>query len=221
MGEGFQLLDIVLLAMVAAFVVLRLRSVLGRRTGHERPPPRLEGRERTDGDGNVVQLPSRGDPAVEPEIAGGPASAGLTRIQLADPSFEPAQFLQGARAAYEMIVTAFAAGDTSTLEPLLNEEVFRNFSAAIEERKRAGHTLETTLVAIKQAEIVEAELRGTMAEVTIRFVSELINATRDGEGNLVAGNPNAVDEVTDIWTFSRDTQSQDPNWFLIGTSVPS
>lgn len=226
MGEGFQFIDIILLAMVAGFVVLRLGSVLGRRTGHEQRRPPMAKPTRDRDDETVVPLPERGrqdEPSTDaPEVDVAPsAMAGLSRIKMVDRSFDAAEFLAGARAAYEMIVTAFAAGEKETLKPLLSDEVFRNFSQAIDQRKRDGHTLETTLVGIKKAEIIDADLKGRHAEVTVRFVSELINATRDASGALVGGNPNAVDEVVDIWTFARDTRSGDPNWLLVGTTTPA
>jgi predicted lipid-binding transport protein (Tim44 family) len=225
MGDGFNYLDILLLAMVAGFVLLRLRSVLGRRTGHERPPATLGERE-VEEEGKVVALPERNrrpapEAAAAEKLAGGPAAAGLTRIQVADRSFDPKGFVEGAKAAYELVVTAFAAGDRTALKPLLSKDVFGDFDHAIGEREAAGHRQETTLVGIKSAEIVDADLKGRIAEVTIRFVSEIINATRAADGSVVAGNPNAVDQVTDVWTFARDTRSSDPNWTLIGTSAPA
>lgn len=225
MGDGFQFLDVILLAMVAAFVLLRLRSVLGRRTGHhqQRPESRFPAPENKDD--KVVVLPDRtaradGEVRTGP-LAGGPAGAGLTRIGMADRDFDASEFLEGAKAAYEMVVTAFASGDVKTLRPLLSSDVFGDFSRAIKEREDRGQKQETTLVGIKAADIVEADLKGRTAEVTVRFASELVNATRDAEGNVVAGNPNAVDQVTDVWTFARDLRSRDPNWTLVATSEPA
>lgn len=226
MGDGFQFLDVILLAMVAAFVLLRLRSVLGRRTGHhqQRPESRFPAPESKDD--KVVVLPDRtaradGEGPVAGPLAGGPAAAGLTRIGMADRSFDAAEFLEGAKAAYEMIVAAFAAGDVKELRPLLSSDVFGDFSRAIKEREERGQKQETTLVGIKAADIVEADLKGRTAEITVRFASELVNATRDAEGNVVAGNPNAVDQVTDVWTFARDLRARDPNWTLVATSEPA
>lgn len=225
MGDGFNVLEILLLAMVAGFIVLRLRSVLGRRTGAEprRPPVNGPGGNPPAGErapGNVIPLPGRPTPA--PETFEGPAAAGLTKIRGADPAFDPGEFLNGAKGAYEMIVTAFAKGDIGTLRALLGDEVYRSFAAAIEDRQKRGETHETTLVGIKEAEIVEADVTGTrMAEVTVRFVSELVNATRDKEGQLIGGNPNAVEETIDIWTFARNLRSSDPNWQLIATATPA
>lgn len=226
MTDGY-FLDILLLAMVAVFILLRLRSVLGRRTGHEqRMPNESVGVPQPGSDKNVVQLPNRGrrdeeDGASSEEASlwadDSPVGAGLTQIKLADHSFEPAEFVQGARSAYEMIVTAFASGDRDTLKMLLSPEVFQNFAAAIEEREEAGHVMETTVVALNKADIVDAELKGKMAEVTVKFVSEMISVTRDSEGENLPGQSPVPREVTDIWTFARDTKARDPNWLLVET----
>lgn len=229
MGD-FQFLDIILLALVAGFILLRLRSVLGTRTGHEkpreawRPGPRERKAPPAQGDGaTIIPMPDRQIPAREQlaPIPPGPAQAGLSRIQQADRGFDPAEFLGGAKGAYEMIVGAFAAGDVQTLRQFLSRDVFADFEAAIKQRKADGLTQETTLVGIDEAEIVDADLKGSVAEITIRFVSELVNATRNAEGVVVAGDAARVDKVTDVWTFARDTSSRDPNWTLIATSTPA
>ncbi len=230
MGDGYQFLDIIFLAMVAGFVALRLRSVLGRRTGAEAPPPadpfrrpeRVPDRDGAPRDENVVPLPGR-DGARADRAASGPGGAvgaGIAEIQVADRSFEVDSFLSGARWAYEMVVLAFANGDTATLKPLVSDEVFANFGHALDERKAAGNTVETTIVSIRGADIVGAALRGRMAEVTVKFSSELISVTRNASGAVVEGHPTAAREVTDIWTFTRDTRSRDPNWTLIATATP-
>jgi predicted lipid-binding transport protein (Tim44 family) len=220
MGDGFQFLDIVLFAMVAAFLVLRLRSVLGRKTGHEqrRADPMSQRTAEREAEGKVVELPTRNggqreaeEPAIDPSD---PMAAGLTRIRIADNSFNPKEFAQGARAAFEMIVQAFAAGDTAALKTLLAPEVFENFSEAIRERETAKQTLETTIVGLKSADIVEADMDGDDAVVTVKFVSEQVNVTRDAEGRVVEGDPNQVTDITDIWSFRRNTRSRDPNWKL-------
>lgn len=233
MGEGILLLDIILFAAIAAFLVLRLRNVLGRRTGHDSRPdfdpfkqnqesPRGSGGERTDE--KVIPLPGSGrrpeEAAVTPD-ANDPVSAGITQIRLADRSFDPEGFLQGARAAFEMIVTAFANGDKDTLRSLLADEVYHDFSRAIDERAAEGHTLDTTLVNILAPELLEAELQGRTAMVTVKLVSEQVNVTRDSEGRIIEGDPSDVVRLTDIWTFARDTRSRDPNWSLVATGSPN
>lgn len=225
MNDGFQFIDIIFFAMVAAFLVLRLRSVLGRRTGHERPPESSWGRsaEPAKSD-NVIELPERRrGPAVPlpegpPEpYAGTPLGAALTQIRMADPSFTIDRFLEGACGAFEMILGAFAAGDIKALRPLLDDEVFGYFKAAIDERRRNGETLETELVGIKSAEPVEAVVEGRTASITVKFVTEQVNATRDAKGEVIDGDPNRITEVIDLWTFARDTRSRDPNWLLTAT----
>jgi predicted lipid-binding transport protein (Tim44 family) len=226
MGEGGYL-DLILLAMVAGFVLLRLRSVLGRRTGNE-PEHRDSyegGEEGQNGDDNVIPLPDRGD--AKPNLTtaeeaalwsdDSPVGAGLTQIKIADHSFEPTKFVEGSRMAYEMIVTAFAEGNRKALGNLLSDDVLENFENAIDDRETRNETLETSIVDIKSADIVEASLRGTTADVTVKIVAETISAAKDADGELL--DPEAVHshEVTDIWTFSRDTKSRSPNWLLIET----
>lgn len=233
MGNGFQFIDIILFAMIAAFLIFRLRRVLGRRDGHEggyRDPFKpaddetaVEADEQPDD--NVVQLPDRSDEeeaaaaaAAEPEPTGDdPLSQGLARIREADGAFDRDGFIAGARAAFEMILGAYASGDTATLENLLSPEVYGNFAQAIRDREAAGEVLEDTLVGIDEAQIVEAGVENHHAFITVKFVSEQVNVTRDEDGAVVDGDPNAVITVTDFWTFSRDTRSDDPNWTLVAT----
>ena len=233
MGDGFQALDIILFAALAAFLVFRLRSVLGRRTGHERRPPKdpMSGPSRdatrdASGDDNVIELPGktgapREEASFEAAASDDPLAAGLTEIRIADPNFNPAEFQQGAQSAFEMIVQAFADGDVKTLRNLLNDEVFENFSGAIEQREQAGETLETTIVGIKSAEAIEARVDGRMAFVVMKFVSEQVNVTKDKDGAVVDGDPNQVTTITDIWTFARNTRARDPNWLLVETRSPN
>lgn len=210
--------DIVLFAMVALFLVLRLRSVLGRRTGNEqRRDPFVQ---RTAAADKVVALPQR--PAVSirppaPAAGGDDTAGGLARIRSADPNFDPDQFLQGARVAFEMIVAAFAEGDKNQLRPLLSDEVFGRFATAIDERGTAGESLETRILRLKTAEIVGAVLSGRIAQVTIELVSDQINVLRAHDGSIVDGHPENSTEKTDFWTFARDTRSPDPNWALVAT----
>lgn len=225
MGEGLQFLDIILFAMIAAFLVLRLRGVLGRRTGHERRPTDIGSRRRNEarGDDNVVELPDRSaeppldDVFEDEEPDEDPGIRGLAQIAAADRTFDPESFLDGARSAFEMIVQAFAEGDSKTLRSLLNDEVFDDFAAAIKQRERAGESLDTTLIGIKSAEILEARMEGRTTFITVKFVTEQVNLTRDKTGEVIEGDPNRVTDVTDIWTFARNTRARDPNWTLVET----
>ncbi len=225
MNDGFQFLDIILFAMVAAFLVLRLRSVLGRRTGHQNRPRDNSAKRRkdADNDGNVIELTDRtgqaddGEDLASDAESDDPLVAGIARIRLADANFDVEEFTSGARSAFEMVVHAFATGDSGTLRSLLSEEVAENFQNAIKARLEAGETLETTVISIKAANAIEAEIDGRRAAVTMKFVSEQVNVTRDTEGRVIEGDPNQVTDITDIWTFARNTRSRDPNWKLVET----
>lgn len=218
-----EYLEILIFAAVAGFLIWRLRSVLGRRTGHERTeaesyPPAADKYDAVD---NVVHLPEPEDKnrAPEPDIdPDSPLGAALTQIQVADRGFEPGEFLHGARAAFEMIIDAFASGDLSEVEGFLADDVRRNFAQAIKAREEAGETLESTLVSFQKVEIVDARMDGREAQITVKFVTEQSNVVRDSEGRIVDGDPSAIAEITDIWTFSRDTRSRDPNWMLVETA---
>ncbi len=226
MSEGFAYIDILFFAMVAAFIALRLRSVLGRRTGNERRRPDFSSARGNGAADNVVALPDRigAAPAVEAgiaDLADGKVKAGLTQIRLADQRFDLRQFLQGARGAFEMIVEAYSAGDKNALRPLLADDVFNGFAGAIDRRQAAGQTLDTQLISIRSADVVEAALHGSNARIGIRFTTEQVNVVRDRDGKVVDGDPTTAEEVVDIWTFERDTRSTDPNWALVETRTPA
>jgi predicted lipid-binding transport protein (Tim44 family) len=231
----FDIYTIIFLAL-AVFIFLRLRSVLGQRTGRERPPyDPYSARDAVRGNAkdNVVALPGRGgEPPQPPPVTANPAerwkgiaepdtalAAGLDAIVQKDPSFEPNAFIVGARQAYEMIVTAYAEGDRRTLKNLLSREVYEGFEQAIKEREQRGETAETRFVSIDKSDITGAEMRGPTAQVTMRFVSQLVSATRDRSGNVIDGNQDKVTDVTDVWTFARDVSSRDPNWKLVATEA--
>ncbi len=225
MGSGFPFIDIVIYAAVALFLIYKLGTVLGRRgddqqSGADRFGMRESRKKGAAGD-NVVNMPDAGQRPPEMDYGSmDPIEAGIAQIKAADSSFREKEFLAGARKAFEMIIDAFAAGNAKILKYLLESSVYENFAAAIREREKAGHTLETTLVGIDDAEIVAAEMRGTDAVVTVKFVTGQVNATRDADGEVVEGDPNNVVQVTDIWTFGRNTRASDPNWVLIATGTP-
>jgi len=224
MGGDFAYLDIVFLAMVAGFLIFRLRSVLGRRTGTEKRPPdpfQAPAEPRRLAQATTPTPPAgaeRAGPSPAPaEATTGVLAQGLRQIAAADPSFTPESFIAGARTAFSWVVEAFAKGDTKSLRPLLHDEVYNNFAAAIEARTRAGETHETVLVGIKSADLLEARMQNRVAFVTVKFVSEQVNVTRNREGEVIEGDPVRVVAITDIWTFARDTRSRDPNWSLVAT----
>jgi predicted lipid-binding transport protein (Tim44 family) len=226
MSEGFQYIDILFFAMVAAFIALRLRSVLGRRTGHERRrsggfgPPQPNGAA-----DNVVSLPDRStsQAEVEASLAGlsdAGLKSGLTQIRLADHRFDLQKFLGGARAAFEMIIEAYAAGGKEKLRDLLADDVYAGFERAIDQREAAGQRLETQFTAVPAVEVASAKVEDGRARITVRFKSEQINVVRDAEGKIVEGDPQTAEEVVDLWTFERDPASPDPNWTLVETRTP-
>lgn len=225
--EGFQFIDIIILAMVAGFIVLRLRSVLGRRTGHEPTqdtrPDEGYARGAANSPDNVVTLPNtprRREPGaldIEPAYQGTPMEAGLVQIKMADPSFGVARFLEGAAKAFEMIVAAYARNDTDTLKPLLSPEVYAQFATAIQEREERGETMETELVILKPPKIESISVEETRAAIDVRFQSEQVNVIKDRSGEVIDGDREHVDSVTDVWTFARDLASRDPNWILVAT----
>lgn len=251
MDGGLTLLNIILLA-VAIGVFLKLRSVLGRRTGHERPPydPYSDAGNSAGGNpaGNdkVVTLPTRprvqadgatrgrtvdaaGDPFAEPfEIRnrwrgiaedGTPLADTLTAISRIDRGFDAEAFLGGARAAYEMIVTAYAEGDRAALRPLLSAEVFAGFEAAIAGRDAKELRVEQSFIGIDKAKLSSAALEGTRARLTVTFRSQLTSCTKNADGVVVEGDPVTIREVNDVWTFERDVKSRDPNWKLVATGA--
>ena len=235
MRDVFDIYTIIFLAL-AVFIFLRLRSVLGQRTGRERPPydPYAAREPVRPAPEKVVALPNRTPEAVAPKPAepvepgerwkgiaetGSPLAAGLDVIAAGDANFDPQHFLTGARAAYEMIVNAFAEGDRRTLKNLLSREVYDGFEAAITGREKRGETVENRFVSIDNAEITAAELRGRTAQLTVRFQSKLVTATRDKNGNVIDGNAEKVTDITDVWTFARDLSSRDPNWKLVATEA--
>ncbi|SDR62755.1 Predicted lipid-binding transport protein, Tim44 family [Rhizobiales bacterium GAS191] len=236
MFDSIDATTVVFLAL-AVFVVLRLRSVLGQRPQRDAPPrnqaaPAPLRRDAVGQPGNVIPLataandrgPSGADAAnpdrwkgtAEP---GTPLAGALDTLDAVTHGFDPAIFLAGARGAYEITVTSFAKGDSKRLRDLLSPEVFEGFSKAIADREARGEKVEMTLVSIDDAKILDAQVKDNMAQVTVRFASKLITATRDRDGKVVDGNPEKVADVTDVWTFARDTRSQDPNWQLVATET--
>jgi predicted lipid-binding transport protein (Tim44 family) len=194
-----------------------LRSVLGRRTGNERRRDPFVPSKPDSVPENLVSLP-RGRPSVGPPVnATAPVTGPVARINAADPHFDEAAFLAGARGAFEIIVNAFAKGDTAALQPLLSDAVYASFAEAIRNRLAQRETLETNLLAIKAIELVDGEIENGTALATVKFVSDQTNITRAADGSVVDGNPERVVEKTDIWTFSRALRSRDPNWTLVAT----
>jgi len=237
MGETFDIYTLLFLVL-AVVIFLRLRNVLGRRTGNERQPydPYAPSDAKANGasaggQDKVIPLPRGRDKGAEEQAInveerlknfapkGSPLAKGLLAIVKSDPAFDPAQFLQGAKSAYEMIVMAFAGGNKRTLRQLLGEEVFDGFIGAIEEREERGEKVDSSFIGIDRADIIEAERKSKSALITVKFVSQLITSTTDNKGKVIDGDPKKVREVTDIWTFAREVASRDPNWKLVATEA--
>ena len=210
---------IVILALVALFIGLRLYSVLGERTGHEQQP---------------ILKPADQDPRVAAPVAHPPvtppssdnsadlayvplAGPGVRAILAADPSFDVARFLEGAKAAYRLILEAFWKGDLDTVKQHVDAHIYETFATAIEQRKKDGLTLDNRLVTIEQAVISEATVEKTVAVLTVRFEADIAAVTRNAEGQVVAGSLSDAVQTRDLWSFRRDLASRDPNWFLIET----
>jgi len=211
--------EIVLLAMVALFVGLRLYAVLGQRTGHEQQPV-----TRPEAAKAAEPAAPAADAAPERKEAGGlvyeeGAAAGIRAIISADPSFDVARFLEGAQSAYRMTLEAFWKGDREELRYLTSADVYASFDAAITEREAAGHRLENRLIAVERAVIEDARLNGRTAEIEVRFDADIAAVTRDAEGELVAGTLTDAVATHDVWTFRRTLGSDDPNWILVETDA--
>ena len=238
MGNSFQFIDIIFFAMIAIFLILRLRGVLGKR-----------GRDHNSGfldlfkqDNNLIETDSENKtnnvvklseeildekPNVVSEGENDKfndsnnnknlMSAKISQVQKYDATFDEEDFLVGAHVAFEIILTAFASADMDELKPLVSDEVYGNFAKAIQDREQAGHVMEDTLVGINKSEVVEAYMEDDNAFITIKFVSEQVNAIRDENGDVVEGDANVILTVTDFWTFARDTTVVDPNWLLVAT----
>ena len=212
---GFPI-DIILFGMIAAFLVLRLRGILGRRTGFEQPPGPIAPRDTASAQpvqGQGVVPPVAGARKTLPD-PGSPLGQTLTGMAAMDRDFEPASFLDGAEKAFQIIVHAFAAGDRGQLRPLLGEDTWHAFESAITEREKAAHTQISDIRAMHALSIEQAELKGSLASVTVRIVSDQVNMTHGASGQVLVGT-DAVTEITDLWTFERDLKQADPVWHLV------
>jgi len=198
MSSSFGFLDIILLAMFAGFIILRLRNILGRKTGHQgRPKDRFFSRNM-----EIIK-----DIENNEEIKTGNVNEDAKK-----------QFLKGAEIAYEQIITSFAKGDKKALKPLLEKEMFKRFSEVIDERKEKQLQYETTFIALKSAKVLEFKKIENIYRVTVNFVSEIITCVKDKNNHLIEGDPDIIKTVNDVWRFSKNMWSQDPTWYLVDTS---
>ena len=227
MSDGFQFIDIIFLAMLAAFIALRLRGVLGRRTGHER----RQSEEATERAGAPEKKAASAEAAPADRLPGeapaadyrftlkssSPAFDGVDAIARHDPSFSPENFAAGARSAYQLILEGFWHGDSDAFRPFVSREIFQQFDTAIKARQAAGEQVKTTLEKVRAVEIVEAGVSDGMARVVVRLTADIITMTVDKEGRVIEGNPVDTIDVKDVWTFERQLASADPNWTLVAT----
>ncbi|MEM7188502.1 MAG: Tim44/TimA family putative adaptor protein [Pseudomonadota bacterium] len=221
-----DMIELLVLIALAAVVLYRLKSVIGTRTGHEAPPdymrPRQEAEQSSESGSNVTPMPQpvEEDDEDEPvaEVPEGNAEA-LAAIRKVEPDFDPRAFTDGARGAYEMILMAYEEGDRETLQSLLAPDVYQAFEAGITAREERGLRVEARFIGVREATVADVvfEPDTKIADVTVRFVGELITAVRDPENRVVEGDPNEVRRQSDTWTFSREMGSVDPNWLLTGT----
>ena len=217
-----ELIQIIIFAMVAAFIALRLISTFGRNPGDEHPPRVDPMQRRENGSSPNFDIGSKPDRSPDPvrylHVAPHVGEA-LTQMSRQDPQFDAALFLDGARKAYEMILEAFWKGDKETYTPFVDEDIAQNFSTAIAARDAEGLTLSNRLVALNKAEITHAVISGTTGSITIVFDADIIAATHDQDGNLVEGSMSDTHNVKDKWVFSRNLGSGDPNWTLVETAT--
>ncbi len=206
----------ILLMMVAAFLALRLYTVLGKRTGHEQPLPR-PAEDRTPANPLARTVEATPEAREAPRVIDSGAEGGMRGIIAAEPGFDVSQFLDGAQAAYRMVLEAFWRGDRDTLRELVTDDVYASFDEAIKAREEAGHTLDNRLVSIERAKVVDASLLGRDARIMVRFDADIAAVTRDAEGQVIAGSTDDAVVTNDVWTFARTLRSGDPNWKLADT----
>ena len=216
MSDGFAFFDIIIFAMLAIYLVFQLRRALGRKTGTEKPPRNefIEEKERASQDEKIIPLNGKGQSQTD-------STNGITRLRQLDAGFNEKEFISGSRSAFSWIVSGFANGDTTKLEPLLGPKLFKSFEEAIQERMAAGEKLETNIVTIKSAQINKVAVEGNTATVTVEFISDQIKVLRDSEENIIDGDADAIESLTDLWTFNRDITSGNPNWILTRTETPA
>ena len=203
MSEAFQYLDILILAVVAALVLLRLRSVLGRRTGHEKTDTsRFDYEEpQKNKEEDIIKI----QPSVNPKAKD-------------DEWFDQKDFLNGASNAYELIVTNFETGNKEALKPFLSDSVMSSFEDVIDQRKANDEKVEFNFIGIESSVVVHKDLKSNPMEVTVRFISEMITCIKNSKDEVISGSLNQVQKITDTWTFAKKKNSKNPNWLLVATS---
>ena len=219
MNDGFAFFDIIIFAMLAGYLVFQLRRALGRRSDNQEPKstPSPEQRAKQGETDNVVAIkPNENKKENQEETLGG-----LTELREKDPSFSDTDFIKGAKEAFSWIVEAFSKGEISKLEPLLSGPLFNGFKQAIEQREADQLSLETNVVSIKSAQIHNVTIKNDQVSITVEYVTDQIKSTRNAKDEIVDGDPDTIETVTDLWTFNRNIKSKNPNWILVKTETPS
>lgn len=217
---GSSLIQLLVLAGIAVFLILRLRSVLGTREGFEKPPAPLPREGSAARRPNLEVIEGGPDPDITDHVpAGSPAAQALAQMKTVEPAFSVTEFLEGARAAYEMILMAFERGDIDELIPLLGKDVYESFAAVIDARREQGLTVEASFIGVREIAITDATFdpQTREAEITVRYVAELTSVVRNAEGEIVEGSPSEIRKQRDVWTYARVMGDPDPNWKLVAT----
>jgi len=211
-------IQLIVLAAIAVFLILRLRNVLGTREGFEKPPTEAPSRRSLPREFEVIEG------GVDSDIAdhapeGSSMAAALAEMKAVDPDFSVGEFLHGARSAYEMILMAYETGSLGDVRPFLSDEVYETFAAAVEKRREQGLTVEAEFVGLRDVALADAkfDVRSGEAELTVRFTGEMTSVVRNASGDIVEGSPSEIRRQRDVWTFSRRMDSDDPNWQLVAT----
>ncbi len=213
-------IQLIVLAAIAIFLILRLRDVLGTREGFEKPTVTRDGTQKTSGRDKFEVIEGGPDTDITDNVPeGSPSAEALARMKAAEPSFSVSEFMGGARGAYEMILMKFEAGEMADIQPFLSDEVYDSFASVVEEREKQGLTIDANFVGVREIKLVEADFDQDTGEgeITMKFVGEMTSVVRDKGGDIIEGNPNEVKRQKDIWTFARVMGSDNPNWLLVAT----
>ncbi len=223
MNDGFAFFDIIIFAMLAVYLVFQLRRALGRRSDNQEPEskPNPEQRAEHSETDNVVAIKPNKNKNENQEQEQEETLGGLTELREKDPSFSDTDFIKGSKDAFSWIVAAFSKGEIHKLEPLLSEPLFNGFKQAIEQREADQLSLETNIVSIKSAQIHNVTVKHDQVNITVEYVTDQIKSTRNAKDEVVDGDPDTIERVTDLWTFNRNIKSKNPNWTLVRTETPS
>ena len=224
MNEGFAFFDIIIFAMLAGYLVFQLRRALGRRSDNQETKSKLNPEQRakhSEADNVVAIKTNKNENQENVNQEQEETLGGLTELREKDPSFSDTDFIAGSKDAFSWIVEAFSKGEISKLEPLLSEPLFNGFKQAIEKREADQLSLETNIVSIKSAQIHNVTVKQDQVNITVEYVTDQIKSTRNAEGEIVDGDPDTIERVTDLWTFNRNIKSKNPNWTLVKTETPS